>query len=44
MLGQLLDQVVEIGEHESVPIRTPPIREHTIREHDHVTRLLVTIG
>src|SRR5439155_6616505 len=42
-LRQLLEDVAEIGEHESVPIRPPPVEEHTLGEHDHVTRLLLTV-
>src|SRR5215210_3971738 len=42
-LRQLLDDVAEIGKDEPVPIRPPPVGEHTVGEHDHVARLLLTV-
>src|SRR5215211_7284229 len=42
-LRQLLDHILEIGKHESVPISPPPVGEHTLGEHDHVARLLLTV-
>src|SRR6266487_5003813 len=42
-LRQLLEDVAEIGKHQSVPIRPPPVGEHTLGEHDHVARLLLTV-
>ncbi len=43
-LRQLLDHVAEIGKHQSVPIRPPPVGEHTLGEHDHVARLLLAVN
>src|SRR6266496_327239 len=42
-LRQLLDDVAEIGKHQSVPISPPPVAEHALGEHDHVPRLLLTV-
>src|SRR5437763_443246 len=42
-LRQLLDNVPEIGKHQSVPISPPPVGEHALGEHDHVARLLLTV-
>src|SRR5438093_9927224 len=42
-LRQLLDDVAEIGKDQSVPISPPPVGEHTLGEHDHVARLLLTV-
>src|SRR5205823_3297054 len=42
-LRQLLDDVSEIGKYQSVPISPPPVGEHTLGEHDHVARLLLTV-
>src|SRR5206468_10085895 len=42
-LRQLLEDVAEIGKHQSVPISPPPVGEHTLGEHDHVARLLLTV-
>src|SRR5206468_2696105 len=42
-LRQLLDNIAEIGKHQAVPFRPPPVGEDTLGEHDHVTRLLLTV-
>src|SRR6266540_2273082 len=42
-LRQLLDDVAEIGKHQSVPISPPPVGDYTLGEHDHVARLLLTV-
>src|SRR5437773_7537038 len=42
-LRQLVDDVAEIGKHQSVPIRPPPVGEQTLGEDDHVARLLLTL-
>src|SRR6266511_3656429 len=42
-LRQLLDDVAEIGKDQSVPIRPPPVGEHTLGEDDHVARLLLIV-
>ena len=42
-LRQLIDDVLEVGKNESVPLRPPPIGEHAIGQNDQVTRLRLTI-
>src|ERR687891_1708563 len=40
---QLLEHVFEVREDERVPLRTPPVRDDPIRQHDHVPRLLLAV-
>jgi diadenosine tetraphosphatase ApaH/serine/threonine PP2A family protein phosphatase len=42
-LRQLIDDLAEVGEDESVPIGPPPIGKHAVRQDDHVTRLFLTV-
>jgi phosphohistidine phosphatase SixA len=42
-LGQLVEHVVEILEHETVPFLAPPAAHHALRQHDDVARLLTSV-
>jgi hypothetical protein len=42
-LRQLVDDLPEVGDDESVPIGPPPIGEHTVGEHNQVARLMLTV-
>jgi hypothetical protein len=38
-----VEHVVEVGQRELVSVRTPPVRDRSVRQHDHVARLLFPI-
>jgi broad specificity phosphatase PhoE len=42
-LGELVEHLVEILDHEPVPFLSPPAAHHALRKHDHVARLLTTV-
>jgi hypothetical protein len=42
-LRQLIDDVLQVGKDESVPIGSPPVGEHAVWEDDHVTDLLLAV-
>ena len=39
-LGQLAEDIVEVGKNEAVPFCAPPVGEDAVGKDDHVTRLL----
>ncbi len=41
--GELVQHVREIVEHEPVTVVPPPVRDHALREDDHVPRLLASV-
>src|SRR6266542_4590290 len=43
VLGQLVNDVIEIGEDETVPVRAPPVGHHTVGENDQISRLLLAV-
>src|SRR4051812_33273051 len=43
MLRQLLEHVSEVGDDEAMTVRTPPVRDEPVRQHDHVSRLLFAV-
>jgi hypothetical protein len=40
---QLLEDIIEIGEDEPVPVRAPPIRDDPVREHDDIPVVLFAV-
>jgi hypothetical protein len=42
-LGELVEHLVEILEHEPVPLLPPPAAHHPLRKHNDVARLLTSV-
>jgi hypothetical protein len=42
-LGELVEHVGEILEHQAVPIAPPPAPDHPLRQHDHVLPVLLAV-